>query len=328
MSQPLPNGLEPVTRGFLADILAQDPPPLFSLPVDQARQVLADVQQGSIANPPVDADDHQIPAGPKSQPIGIHVVRPRGAAQGLPVVMYFHGGGWVLGDRHTHDRLTRELAVAADAAVVFVDYTRSPEARFPQAIEEAYAATAWVAANGKSLGVDGSRLAVAGDSAGGNMATVTALLARERGGPAINCQVLFYPVTDASFETASYRQFAAGPWLLRDAMHWFWDHYCPDEAKRRLPTASPLRASDEQLRGLPPTFLATAEFDVLRDEGEAYAARLASAGTRVTAVRYLGTIHDFLLLDALADTPAAGAALRQAAAVLRQAFAGVGDVTR
>jgi acetyl esterase len=235
--------------------------------------------------------------------------------------MYFHGGGWVLNDQETYDRLIREVANGAEAAVVFVNYTRSPEGRYPVAVEEAYAATQWGATNGVTLGLDTERLAVAGDSSGGNLATVVALLAKERGGPALACQVLFYPTVDADFDTDSYQQFAGGPFLTRNAMKWFWDQYAPDVARRAEPTASPLRASVDQLRGLPPALIMTAEFDVLRDEGEAYARRLGEAGVPVTAVRYLGTIHAFTVLNALANTPAARAAIAQASSVLRNVFA-------
>jgi acetyl esterase len=234
----------------------------------------------------------------------------------LPPVLYFHGGGWVLGDSETHDRLTREIAHGASAAVVFVDYDRAPETKYPLAIEQAYTALTYVTEHAAELNVDASRLVVAGDSVGGNMAAVVALLAKERGGPRVGFQLLFYPVTDASFDNASYQAFADGPWLMREAMRWFWDAYLPDADKRRHPTASPLQASLEQLKGLPPALIITDEHDVLRDEGEAYAAKLTQAGVPVTAVRYLGTIHDFVLLNPLADTPAAREALAQANAAL------------
>ena len=221
--------------------------------------------------------------------------------------MYFHGGGWVLGDVDTHDRLIREIANGANAAVVFVNYSRPPEARYPVAIEEAYAATKWVSANGKTIHVDSSRLAVAGDSVGGNMAAAVTLLAKQRGGPPIHFQVLFYPVTDADFDTPSYQQFAQGYFLTRQSMKWFWDHYAPDVAIRMQATASPLRATIDQLRGLPPALVINGECDVLRDEGEAYARKLIQAGVHVTALRYLGTIHDFVMLNAITDTPAAQA---------------------
>lgn len=234
--------------------------------------------------------------------------------------MYFHGGGWVLGDKHTHDRLIREIANGANAAVVFVNYTPSPEARYPIAIEEAYAATSWVAENAPALKIDPARLAVVGDSVGGNMAAAVTLLAKERGGPKIIFQLLFYPVTDANFETPSYQQFSGGPWLTREAMRWFWNQYAPDINVRAEPTAAPLKATTGQLEGLPPALIITGENDVLRDEGEAYARRLMQAGVQVTATRYLGTIHDFVMLNAITQTPAPRAAIAQANDALRKAF--------
>jgi acetyl esterase len=253
--------------------------------------------------------------------VSIRIVRPQGVTGTLPVAMYIHGGGWILGDKETHDRLVREIANGAQVAVVFVNYTPSPEARYPVAIEQAYTATKWAAEHGAEARLDPSRLAAVGDSVGGNMVAALTLLAKQRNGPKIAFQVLFYPVTDASFDTPSYREFANGPWLTREAMKWFWDAYAPDERVRAEVTASPLRASLEQLRGLPPALLITNEADVLRDEGEAYAHKLMSAGVRVTAVRYLGAIHDLVLLNPIAETPAPRAAIAQANAMLRQALA-------
>jgi dienelactone hydrolase len=203
---------------------------------------------------------------------------------------------------------------------VFVDYTPAPDAQYPVQLEEAYAATKWIAENGESLNLDPSKLALLGDSVGGNMAIAVAMIAKERGGPRIDFQVLFYPVTDANFETGSYKEFAMGHWLARDAMRWFWDNYLPDKQKRAELHASPLRASNEQLKGMPPTLLIVGENDVLRDEGEAYAHKLAQAGVPVTATRYLGTIHDFVLLNPITHTPAPREALRQAISTLRKVF--------
>jgi acetyl esterase len=211
----------------------------------------------------------------------------------------------------------REIAVDVGAAVIFVDYDRSPEARYPVAVEQAYAATAYVAAHGAELGVDPTRLAVVGDDVGATMATVVALLAKERRGPRIDLQVLLCPVTDARFDTASYEAFAECPWHGREAMRWFWDAYLPDPGGRKEPTAAPLNASLDQLRYLPEALVVVAESDVVRDEGEAYARRLSDAGVRVTCVRYNGTVHDFTVLNALADTPATRAAIAQAACALR-----------
>jgi acetyl esterase len=207
--------------------------------------------------------------------------------------------------------------VGAQAAVVFVNYTPSPEAHYPTAIEQAYAATRWVAEQGASAGLDTSRLVVVGDSVGGNMVAAVTLLAKRRCGPGIALQVMAYPVTDAAFTTPSYQQFADGPWLTRKAIQWFWDAYAPDVSVRSEPTVSPLRASLDELRGLPPALLITTENDVLRDEGEAYAHRLMQAGVRVTATRYLGTIHDFLLLNPIAGTTPTCGALAQITDTLR-----------
>ena len=246
-------------------------------------------------------------------------MRPRGAVGPLPAVVYFHGGGWVLGDRDTHDRLVREIAVGAQATVVFVEYARAPEATYPVAIEQAYAATRWVAENGESIKVDPTRLALMGDGVGGNMVAAVTLLARERGGPPIRFQVLFCPVTDADFETPSYRQFAEGPWLTREAMQLFWNSYAPDLAVRTVPTAAPLRTPLEQLQGLPP---APGDHSGSRRgtrRGRSYAHKLLAAGVAVTAVRYLGAIHDFVLLNPIAQSLPTRAAITQAIAAVRAA---------
>jgi acetyl esterase len=250
----------------------------------------------------------------------VRIVRPKGARGTLPVILYIHGAGWVFGDALTHDRLVRELATRAQAAVVFPEYTRSPEAKYPTAIEQSYAVAQWVAQHGAEHNLDPSHFAISGDSVGGNMAIAVTLLTKQRGGPQFIQQVLFYPVTDANFDTDSYLQFAEGYFLRRDAMQWFWDQYTADPAQRAEITASPLRASAEQLAGLPPALVITSEADVLRDEEEAYASKLREAGVPVTAVRYEGIIHDFVMLNALADTNAARAATAQAGQTLYDAL--------
>ncbi|MBB3655112.1 acetyl esterase [Rhizobium sp. BK650] len=309
--------LEPTTQKFIDSLAGSKPIYTFS-PAD-ARNILAGAQKGDVKKLAAREEDKIIKVGPTGS-VKLRIVRPEGAKGRLPVVMYFHGGGWVLGDADTHDRLVREIANGAEAAVVFVDYDRSPEAVYPIAIEQAYAATKYVAEHAKEFNVDASRLAVAGDSVGGNMTAAVTLLAKERGGPAIDQQVLFYPVTDANFDTGSYNQFANGPWLTREAMKWFWNAYLPDEAKRKEPTASPLQASLEQLNGLPPALIITDENDVLRDEGEAYGRKLTQAGVKVTSIRYNGTIHDFVLLNAIAGTPAVRSAISVANDTLRAAL--------
>jgi acetyl esterase len=313
--------LETTTQKFIDALAAAGGPPIYTLSPDAARDVLAGAQAQPVAKLPASIEDTTFPVGPTGS-VRIRIVRPQGASGALPVVMHFHGGGWILGDKETHDRMTREIAVGANATVVFVDYERSPEAHYPVAIEQAYAATKYVAEHGRELAVDPTRLAIVGDSVGGNMAAAVTLMAQERGGPKIAFQVLFYPVTDADFDTGSYHAFADGPWLTKPAMEWFWNAYLPDVAARQQITATPLNASLEQLKGLPDALVIVDENDVLRDEGEAYARKLAQAGVRVTSVRYNGTIHDFVLLNALADTPAVRSALQQANYALRSALHG------
>jgi acetyl esterase len=306
--------LEPVTQQFV-DALAGAPPIYILSPTD-ARSVLVRAQSAPVGKPRAQIEDIALPVGPTGS-VPVRIMRPAGRVEVLPVVMYFHGGGWILGDRDTHDRLIREIAVGAEAAVVFVDYARAPEACYPVAIEQAYAATRYVVDHATSLHIDPLRLAVMGDSVGGNMAAAVTLMAKQRRGPKIALQVLFYPVTDASFATSSYTRFADGPSLTKRAMEWFWDAYLPDPGARKQPTATPLNASLDQLMGLPEALVIVDENDVLRDEGEAYARKLSNAGVRVTSTRYNGTIHDFAMLNALADTPAARGAIAQAVSALK-----------
>lgn len=316
---PKSRKLEPGTAAFIEERSVHSGTPIYQLPIEDARAVLSEVQEGKVEKLPVEIDDRMI-RGADGRKISIRILRPQDGMSILPVVMYFHGGGWIYGDKETHDRLVREIANGANAAVVFVNYTSSPEARYPVAIEEAYAAAEWVAENSQALKIDPARIAVAGDGVGGNMAAAVTLMAKERGGPMIIFQVLFYPVTDANFETDSYNEFADGPWLTREAMKRFWNNYAPDVALREEATASPLKATNEQLAGLPPGLVITVENGVLRDEGEAYARRLMRAGVSVTAARYLGTIHDFVMLNAITESPATRAAIAQANDALRKAF--------
>ncbi|PRX50986.1 acetyl esterase/lipase [Prauserella shujinwangii] len=312
--------LEPAAQAFV-EATAQ-PPFLYELGPAEGRRTVDEVQSGDIARPDVDITDLTVPGGPDGD-VDVRILRPAGSSGPLPVLVYLHGAGWVFGNSHTHDRLVRELAVGAGAAVVFPEYSRSPEARYPVAVEENYAVAAWVARHGAEHDLDPSRIAIAGDSAGGNMAAAVTLLAKQRGDVRFLQQVLFYPVTDTTLEspTESYRRFGAGGYFLTtEGMRWFLDQYLPDPARRAEITASPLRATVDDLAGLPPALVITAEADVLRDEGEAYAAKLRQAGVPVTAVRYLGTIHDFVMLNALRETHAAEAAIGQASAALRTAF--------
>ncbi|QXH49462.1 alpha/beta hydrolase [Pseudomonas fakonensis] len=309
-------GVEQHTQAFL-DALAQGGgKPLEQLSPKDARAVLTGAQASvKVDLSGIEVSERSIQAD--GQPLKLTIVRPAKVKGDLPVFMFFHGGGWVLGDYPTHQRLIRDLVVGSGAVAVYVDYTPSPEAHYPTAINQAYAATRWVAEHGKQIGVDSSRLAVAGNSVGGNMAAVVALKAKEAGTPKLRFQLLLWPVTDASFETASYKQFADGHFLTTGMMKWFWDSYTTDAGQRAQIYASPLRATPEQLKGLPPALVQTAEFDVLRDEGEAYARHLNAAGVTVTAVRYNGMIHDYGLLNPLSQVPAVQAAMRQAAGELK-----------
>lgn len=315
---PAPHALAKV-QSFLDALNASGGTPIEQLSPQQARQVLTDAQAGAKL-PPAEVSRKTIEAD--GQRIGLVVVKPQGSAgKTLPVFMFFHGGGWVLGDYPTHERFIRDLVNESGAAAVYVDYTPSPEAHYPVAIHQAYAATKWVAEHGAEIGVDGSRLALAGNSVGGNMVASVALQAKAAGTPRIRYQVLFWPVTNAAFDTASYDQFENGHFLTRNMMKWFWDAYTTDPKQRAEIYASPLRASKEQLAGLPPALIQTAELDVLRDEGEAYGRKLDEAGVEVTVTRYNGLIHDYGLLNALSDVPSVRTALRQAGNELKQHLA-------
>ncbi|EIF33364.1 esterase/lipase [Burkholderia sp. Ch1-1] len=313
-SQPTPDR---VTSGFLKALNSGKGPAINTLPPAQARQVLVDAQNGvKVDLSGIDVSNRTIEQDGVS--VSLTIVRPHGASGTPPVFMFFHGGGWILGDFPTHERLVRDLVVQSGAVAVFVNYTPSPEARYPVAINQAYAATKWVAAHGDEIGVDGSRLAVVGNSVGGNMAAVVSLMAKEKQGPAIRFQGLMWPVTDNNFNDGSYNQFQEGHFLTRPMMKWFWDAYTKDPKQRNEIYASPLRATTEQLKGLPPALIQVAESDVLRDEGEAYGRKLDAAGDEVATVRYDGTIHDFGLLNVLAEDAPTKAATRQLANELKQ----------
>jgi acetyl esterase/lipase len=308
--------LEPASQAFVE--ATASPPFLYELTPDEARKVLDDVQTAPIDKLAVDERWVTVPADVGD--VRVRVVRPAGAVGALPVILYMHGGGWVLGNAGTHDRLVRELACGAGAALVFVEYDRSPEARYPVAIEQGYAAARWIVSQGTAHGLHPERMAIAGDSVGGGMTAALTLMAQDRGDVRFVHQSMYYPVTDAAMDTGSYAQFAEGYFLTAKAMAWFWDCYCPELERREEPFASPLRATDSQLAGLPPALLIVDEADVLRDEGEAYAARLRAAGVGVTTVRYDGITHDFMMLNPLSETRATRAAVAQAIATLRQAL--------
>lgn len=304
-------------QAFLDVLNAGGGPPLEQLSPADARAVLVNVQ-GSVklTLPAAQVSEKIITVD--GRPLTLTIVRPAGITGALPAFMFFHGGGWVLGDFPTHERLVRDLVAGSGAVAVFVNYTRSPEARYPVAVNQNYGATKWVAENSAEIGVDGSRLAVVGNSVGGNQAAVVALMAKDKGGPRIRLQVLMWPVTDANFDTESYHEFAEGHFLTRNMMKWFWDSYTMNAEQRSEIYASPLRATAQQLRGLPPALVQVAESDVLRDEGEAYARKLDAAGVDVSAVRYNGMIHDWGLLNPISEVPGTRAMVLHAAEELRK----------
>jgi acetyl esterase len=311
--------LETAAQEF-SDATSQ-PPFIYQLNPDTAREVLEDVQRSEIDKPDVDIEDITVPGGPHDH-IAVRLVKPAGASGILPVILYIHGAGWVLGSPQTHDRLVRNLSVGAGAAVVFPDYRRAPEAQYPSQIEEAYTTAQWIVEHGAEHELDASRLAIAGDSVGGNMTIAVTLMAKQRRGPSFAAQLLYYPVTDAAMDTDSYEEFAEGYFLTAPGMAWFWDQYLPDTSRRDDILASPLRATTDDLSDLPPALVINGEADVLRDEGEAYATKLRAAGVSVTATRYAGIIHDFVMLHPLAETNAARAATTQGAAFLHTALHG------
>ena len=312
--------LSPGTKKFLKALNSPVPPELEKLTPVEARKVLFDAQMA------IEFDYSEIEEAEKviqadGFEIKLNLARPAGtAAEKLPVFLFIHGGGWVLGDYPTHRRMVRDLVLESGAAAAFVNYTPTPDAAFPQQINENYAALKWVAENGDEINVDGKNLAVVGNSVGGNMTGVMSLMAKDRGGPEIKFQIMMWPIVDADFETESYKEFGEKRFLSSKLMKWMYDMYIPEPEKRKAIYASPLQATSEQLKGLPPTLIQVAESDILRDEGEAYGRKLDEAGVPVTAIRYDGMIHDFGLLNGLAALPQVKSLFVHAGAELKKAF--------
>ena len=310
--------LETRTRAFLKALNSGGGKPMETMSPADARKVL----EGAQTSVAVDLSGIEVSEKVIQQDglsVKLYVVRPAGTTGALPAFMFFHGGGWVLGDFDTHKRFVRDVVVFSGTVAVFVEYSRSPEVKYPVALNECYAATRWVSEHGSEINVDGKKLAVAGNSAGGNLAAAVALMAKNKKGPALKFQLLFWPVTNDNFETVSYNQYATSRFLTKNMMIWFWDHYVPKSQRNEI-YAAPFKASSAELSGLPPTLVQTAENDVLRDEGEAYARKMDEAGVDVTLVRIQGMIHDYGLLNPLATTPAVQSALRSAATELKNAL--------
>jgi acetyl esterase len=297
------NLLEKTTKKFIDSL--KDSTPIYKLDPTEARNVLNQIQSDESYKFFVDIENLDINID--SQNVSMTIFRPKDNKNVLNAIIYIHGAGWILGNNQTHGRLVSEIAVGADVAVVFVNYTLAPETKYPTQIEQCYSAIKYICYNGKKHNIDSTKLILAGDSVGGNMvAALTLILANNPTDISqhIGYQILLYPVTDASMSSASYDTYAGGPWLTKKAMQWFYDAYLNDNEDRSHITISPLNASAAQLKNLPPGLIITDENDVLRSEDEAYAHKLINAGINVTVVRYLGTTHDFLMLDPLKDTPA------------------------
>jgi acetyl esterase/lipase len=308
--------IDPQVRTFLAE-LNKDKSPFWRKPGPQVRAVLTGLQ----AKTPVDLSGVTVSEktiSENGQHVKLYVMKPVNAASNLPVILFIHGGVWIAGDFENHKRLVRDMVIGSGAAAIFVEYTPIPDAIFPTQVEQAYSAAKWVATRGSDIGVDGTRIAVVGNSVGGNMSAALTLMAKDRGGPSIKLQVLLIPATDTNFDTESYRNFENGRFLPRAFMEFGWDIYAPDEKSRQNPYAVPMRAGIEQLRGLPPALVITAENDPLRDEGEAYARKLREAGVDVISTRYNGMIHDFVLLNGVNKIAAVQAALRQVSAEVKR----------
>lgn len=317
-SSKSPN-LTKATQDFIKFLASQDYAPLYSLTPEKARKFLDDLQKKTHKEIEADVTDTSIFTSTAGN-VEITIVRPKDNNEKLPVILYAHGGGWILGDKDVFDMLIRKLANCTQSVVVFVNFTPAPEAIYPLISNQIYATLEYLFENPDEFNIDSNRIAIVGDSAGGNLATVTALRAKKENGPKILYQVLLYPVTDASMSSQSYKDFQNGPWLTKKAMEWFWDAYLPDKKRREDPYVSPLNATLEDLAGMPDTLVITDENDVLRDEGEAYAAKLDKAGVKTLNIRINGTIHDFLMLNALADTKPAKDTLTLVCELLKKAL--------
>jgi acetyl esterase len=309
--------LDPVVEQLISASAA--PPSLDDLGPELGRQALQEAQADCVEDFDVEAEFRVAPVGP-SDLVGFWIFRPRGMSAPSPTLFYVHGGRWMLGDAQTHVRLVSELVKGSGTTAVVPEYSRTPEARYPVALEECYALLSWITDQQDALGLDTGRLAVSGDCAGATLATVLTMLAKTRSGPRITAQLLYYPLVDARCDSASQKRFATGYLLTRRALRRYWREYLHGTGGWNEPTATPLRANLDDLTGLPPALIITAEADIARDEGELYARRLREAGVRATSMRFLGTVHDFVSLKTLRDSPPSRAALQHGCEFLKAAL--------
>lgn len=307
------------TQEFTENLAKQGGKPLYEMTPEQAREFLETLQHKDYEEIEADVEDREIITD-KAGKISLRIFCPKNNKETLPAILYIHGGGWILGGKESWDRFLRHLAKCTKSVIIFPEYSKSPEAKFPKAIDEIYAVLEYINKNPEEFNINKGKIAIAGDSAGANMATVTALKTIKENGPKPIFQLLFYPVTNADMNTESYKDFAEGPWLTKKAMEWFWDSYEPDKEKRKNPYISPLNAENNDLKEMPYTLIITDENDVLRDEGEAYAKKLDEAGAKVMNVRINGTCHDFMVLNALSHTEPVKAAFLLACAKLKYIF--------
>ncbi len=314
-SSKFPN-LDRVSKEFINNLEASGGKPLYEMTVDDARQFLVDLQRKTYKEIPAEIADIDI-FTEAAGTVSVRLVRPHDSNETLPVILYLHGGGWILGDKETHDMLIRKLANCTNSVVVFVNYSRSPEAVYPMALNQAYGVLEYLYNNPEEFNIDPDRIVIAGDSAGGNLATSVALKSLRSGGPRILFQALLYPVTDANMDSDSYKLFKDGPWLTKKSMEWFWNAYLPDKRLKNDIYVSPLRACIDDLAGMPSALIITAENDVLRDEGEAYAAKLDEAGVKTSCIRINMAHHDFMMLSSIQYSAAAKSAFSLLCSVLR-----------
>lgn len=313
-SSKLPN-LTTITEEFITMLENENDTPLYKLKPEEARKVLVDLQRKTHKEIPADVEDTQF-FTVQGGNVDVRIVRPKGNEEKLPVILYIHGGGWILGDKETHDMLIRKLSICTNSAVISPNYSHSPEVQYPIAFDQIYGVLDFISNHPDELNIQNHKIVIAGDSVGGNMATAVTIRAKKEDGPEILFQALFYPVTNADMDTKSYEDFKDGPWLTKKAMEWFWDAYAPQKKERNSIYISPLKASFDDLKDMPPTLIITDENDVLRDEGEAYARKLDAAGVEVLNVRINGTHYDFMMLNALSESKPTKGAFTLACAIM------------